>query len=1298
VRFTITPLGSAGGRSLAQVVDDIVRYLDGPTPPSTPAPGQPSGSEAGASRYYADGNAEPGRWLGNGAAEMGLRGSVDGQNFARVLAGRDPRTGVRLLSARGSAGRRPTLARGTQTRWDSAGEPLYDTKDAATALGLEVREVEGLVAAGERLAVEQFVGLPGSRASRAPEFGGEYLVPTTDAEGSRWIRETELQRCEAARAGGPDPEAVAAAGCPDDQLSLADAARVAGVSARYLRSLCRKWEQNRGRIAAALATGEDVPRAFLVAYRGTKGQWLVKRADLVDYLRHRVQPAVRVAYDLTLTTEKSLGVLALLGDDRTRAAALRTIQAGNDRGLAHLEYAAAMARAKGEPVSTRGWTVASFRHLTSRALDPFPHHHNVIANAVIDEEDARRALDARWLYRHASAASALATAEMRHRLTAELGVRWRRGRKGGWEIDGIPDEVLREFSRRSNEIDDAVAELEALIGRTKTIGELRGLVTKTRPAKRRVETDDLVADWWCRANALGFKPRHLARCVHAPSAEPPACEPDVIFDRLAGPAGLCAGGSVFTRGEVIAALVDMDISHQGEEARPLLLPADEVERLADEFLACDLVVELLSPEERKISALATEPLFTTAEMLSVQGTILQRFRAGRSTGAALVQPVDLDAAIATDEQLSHEQRALVHSFCTRGHRFQCAIGRAGSGKTTAMRAAAAAWAATGYRVVGTAVKAEAARHLGTETSMPTETLAWHLAHTDPATSPLDARTVLIVDEASTISDRDLNQLLWLCEATGAAVRLIGDPDQHGAVGAGGMFRVLCRDAPEDTPELRTSHRVTNTHDRAAADALRDGRVADALAELEAAGHLHVVTDEIDLYLDLLDRWWQSRRDGAEHPMVDRRNHTRWQLNRLAHRLLQLTGEVGTDEIAAAHDRRFAVGDRVVARKGDRTVHPADRPHDYVRNGALGTITSVRPHRNHKRDVIRVAFDGIGEIDLPREFFDEHRRPGGRTDVGLDHAYAVTSYAVQGATFTESTSRIDENASRSETYVDITRGRSANHLYLTRSADPLDGERLPKAPPPAIAASVTARLSGSGPERAAVDVDPGAPAANKARATMAVSELHAQALNGTPPEAAVLAATELHARQVARLAARTLDPSVLSELPPRSHVPYLARRWDTTIADLRVFLARWSATPGGSGHWNWALGPRDGVPDQARDRQRVVARVTDLTAATVAEEMRQVGRALPDWARAHLAYHAARGTCVHDVHKLCAVYERVAAYRVEAHVAADQRSGNIEDVVFGSPPDDPSLRMRRRVLIDEVLPRDVAARPEPARTA
>jgi hypothetical protein len=150
---------------------------------------------------------------------------------------------------------------------------------------------------------------------------------------------------------------------------------------------------------------------------------------------------------------------------------------------------------------------------------------------------------------------------------------------------------------------------------------------------------------------------------------------------------------------------------------------------------------------------------------------------------------------------------------------------------------------------------------------------------------------------------------------------------------------------------------------------------------------------------------------------------------------------------------------------DRDLHPAGQANAYVRNGALGTVTALRSGRQPQDDTITVAFDGIGTIDLRRSYFDEHRPTFRRRqrDLGLDHAYAVTSYAVQGATRAVSTSRIDPTATRAEAYVDITRGQTANHLYLTRPRDPLDGEALSPVSPPPTDDAVTRRLARSNGE-------------------------------------------------------------------------------------------------------------------------------------------------------------------------------------------------------------------------------------------
>jgi ATP-dependent exoDNAse (exonuclease V) alpha subunit len=590
-----------------------------------------------------------------------------------------------------------------------------------------------------------------------------------------------------------------------------------------------------------------------------------------------------------------------------------------------------------------------------------------------------------------------------------------------------------------------------------------------------------------------------------------------------------------------------------------------------------------------------EPDYTTTDMLALQTRILDHFQEGIAAGAGTVDPDVLDATLARFAELSVEQRRLVAAFCTCGDRAQSAIGRPGTGKTHTMRAAVAAWQAASYRVLGAAVKAEAARHLGRECGIFAEPLAWYLNRLgDPHHTPLDARTVLIVDEASTIGDRPLDRLLAGAASAGATVRLIGDPAQHGSVPAGGMWHYLIALHADRTPELTADRRVRHTADRAAAEALRHGQVADALAALEAAGHLHIVDSERDLFIALLTRWWTARQTGHAHPMVDRRNDQRLVLNRLARVLRRQAGELGDIEITAAGDRRFAVGDGVVARMGDRNLHPPGLTAHYLRNGTHGTITAVHPAPNPDEDRLTVDFHGLGEITLPRPFFDEHRDLWGRLDVGLDHAYAITSYAVEGLTHHESTSHVDPRSSRPEVYVDITRGRHANHVYLTHAEDQLADERLPAAPADPTQVQLEQRLAHSGAEHAAIAVDPTTAQAAAYAEGKTLAQLTRERLATTDPTdvAVITSAERIRERQIARAAQARPDPRLIAQLGPRPAETHLGQLYDELLSDLAIYRARWRPQSGLRGARTLDLDVY--LQEAEAERQRLDGRLDRLT--------------------------------------------------------------------------------------------------------
>lgn len=81
----------------------------------------------------------------------------------------------------------------------------------------------------------------------------------------------------------------------------------------------------------------------------------------------------------------------------------------------------------------------------------------------------------------------------------------------------------------------------------------------------------------------------------------------------------------------------------------------------------------------------------------------------------------------------------------------------------------------------------------------------------------------------------------------------------------------------------------------------------------------------------------------------------------------------------------------------------------------------------------------------------------------------------------STSRVDATTTRAETYVDIRRGRYANHLYLTAATDPLDGEALPRVPASRADEAIAHRLEHSTGELTAWELAHPAGKENRGRA-------------------------------------------------------------------------------------------------------------------------------------------------------------------------------------------------------------------------
>jgi len=154
-------------------------------------------------------------------------------------------------------------------------------------------------------------------------------------------------------------------------------------------------------------------------------------------------------------------------------------------------------------VSGQGVLAVGFDHRTYREGDPPLHTHLVVANRFQGPDGRWTAVDGRDLYRHRLATDAIYRAVYQRELSRTLGVEWTAADGyGNRELQGIPEALVRSFSKRTGQID---AELDRLTadGRERTPRLVKWTVQATRKPKQH-ETPDTLYDRWQQVNRPGF--------------------------------------------------------------------------------------------------------------------------------------------------------------------------------------------------------------------------------------------------------------------------------------------------------------------------------------------------------------------------------------------------------------------------------------------------------------------------------------------------------------------------------------------------------------------------------------------------------------------------------------------------------------------------------------------------------------------------------------------------------------------------------------------------------------------------
>jgi conjugative relaxase-like TrwC/TraI family protein len=214
------------------------------------------------------------------------------------------------------------------------------------------------------------------------------------------------------------------------------------------------------------------------------------------------------AFDVVLRPTKSVSILYALGDPATDRTVLQAHHAGLAEAVAYLDQHLGTRRGHGgiQHVPGQGVLAVGFDHRTSREGDPLLHTHLVIANRVQGPDGRWTALDGRDLYRHRLAADAIYRAAYQRELVRTLGVEWTAADvHGNRELQGVPEELVRAFSKRADQIDQAIQHLEAE-GRERTPRLVKWAVHATRKPKEHQAPETLYERWRAEAADRGWTP------------------------------------------------------------------------------------------------------------------------------------------------------------------------------------------------------------------------------------------------------------------------------------------------------------------------------------------------------------------------------------------------------------------------------------------------------------------------------------------------------------------------------------------------------------------------------------------------------------------------------------------------------------------------------------------------------------------------------------------------------------------------------------------------------------------------
>ena len=714
---------------------------------------------------------------------------------------------------------------------------------------------------------------------------------------------------------------------------------------------------------------------FQLSLAGYAGGHQVKNAGHEDR---------QMGWDLTFSAPKSVSIVwAGAG-----ASHKQEIEEAHQRAVGvafdYLEANTITRRGAGGVIHEQARLVASrFNHHTSRAGDPQLHSHVVVSNFSVRTDGTVGTIDSRVFYQNKMAAGALYQVEMAWQMQ-RLGYQVEQGIKGTFRLSDVTQEAERVFSKRDQQIDELAYERGI-----ETYAGTRGIVLATRANKVNSDLSEREETWNREAREHKVELNIERNRVQELTT-------DISDDEILTLASqrLNENQSTFKENALLRETAMASLgTRRGEE----------VLELVQEAQSEGYIVKL------------ENGLLTTPDMARIElGIMDQVGRMVEEEGFFVDSDQAIKEGITTLDgnkiPFSYEQRVAIN-VATDHSALAVIQGRAGTGKSTMLTAVKDSYVREGFKVQGIALAGVAADNLYKESGIESKTIASWL---NP-NQKIDARSVVIIDEAGMVGSKQMADIIQKVEQAKAKLILVGDERQLQPIAAGGILHAIDQRVAEIAPQYST---VVKDIRRQREDWMKDvvqsaaqGFTQEALEALDQNKKINIYQNPSEartaLVYEFID---QNKHDFSKGIVITNTNQDAQKINE------EIRGKLQEQKIIEQEGVKLDNGTRTIdIARGDRVIFIRNDYNLDVRNGQRAIVNQASD------DIIKVVLDNgqAKEINV-----DKYKH--------LEYGWASTTHKAQGATvergyvygFT-----IEPMASQQATYVQISRAREETKLFV-----------------------------------------------------------------------------------------------------------------------------------------------------------------------------------------------------------------------------------------------------------------------------